>query len=83
MKTRMKSDLLQGLLAYPVPVNNAPDRKIRDIKPVGVKFFQRIKDQASKPSRISRRKVTMIEPRIIRPDAQESLWQNLRREKNI
>lgn len=83
MKTRMKKDLIQGLLTYPAPVSKGGTKTINKKKSVNGKFFQMISPQGVITGRLSRRKLNQIEPVIIKPDNREVIWLNLRKNKNI
>jgi len=80
MKTRMKKDLLQGLLTYPAPVYSGTSSKQRQKN--NQKFFQFITAPV-KVNRLSRRKTMTPPPQIIRPNKRAAIWQDLRKDKNI
>jgi hypothetical protein len=65
----MRTDLLQGLLIFPVPQS---EKKLKPRR----KFFQIIPAQLAQPTRLSRR-IAMT------PNQRNDIWKKLRERKNI
>jgi hypothetical protein len=82
MKTRMKRDLLQGMMNYPAPASGPQSMRIVDIRVKNRKFFQKIAPQAKSLARL-RRGVTIIQPQISKPENRDATWRKLRKTKNI
>lgn len=69
-KSRMRTDLLQGLLVFPVPQVD-----IKKPKP-SRKFFQIVSGRPATAARLSRR-ISMA------PNQRNEIWKKLRERKNI
>jgi hypothetical protein len=83
MKPRIKKDLLQGLLAYPMPIKQYKSKKIA-VKQVNSRvFFQAISSSATTSSRISRRSKQKLNGPRLDMTNKEDVWLNLRKAKNI
>jgi hypothetical protein len=80
MKTRMKKDLLQGLIAYPAPVFGG--RRIKGNLKRNSKFYQTL-SQGKQADRLSRRLAANLEPPKVTAGKRQAVWWDLRRNKNI